>query len=896
MTDQPDEVIIIKFILDAQKAIADSKSLEAETEKIRTQLQLLSATSGQSFKNLAAAMQTQKLQQYNAEIAKIRAQLQTNIATVKGNTTAIIQYHQSAVAAMSAVKAAYTQTGQAINQASQQLQQANKQWQQSLQQTNASAKSAGGGFGILGQAIGTALGFSAVQMVQKVIGAIGNLIQYLNEAAQSGYEFAKGMFQLEIGVNALRRAGTDISFAEVLAQLQKLKSEFGIFATKDLVVGASAFLNLNRDMGFTKEQLFSLQDAIATLAVVNGRSMDEVQKTVALALSSGYTEGLQRLGVSINRVTIAEEAARLGWDKGYTALTEQQRALATYNLVLRKTAVYSDDLLKYQETLPGKIDTLTASITDLNAATGEGLLPLQRFGKELELIKATFLNWMVENSAIINFFERWDTFSAGWKNILGSFSEVPSNNPITFFKNLSGAIKEAVGEYKNLWDSMRGEVKVAVKPIGITQFESKELTEDQVEAVENAGQEILDLQEQYDIDRRDMAIDLQRDLAEIEQDGADKIEDIMADHAQKMLDISNKASDQIRDAQLRYDLDVQQAWDDYYSNLASAAESHSNKLLKIEEDYQEKLKRLKEGFLMDLEDALHERDARQVLRLIRQYNLDRTQATRERDQNLREEARAYEEQLHELDRQRRDRLKKLREELDLRLRMIATQRDRELALEVEKYNHEMAQQAEKNRKDREERLLKYQEDLNDLDLHLKDRIQKLVDALINENNITAEGLNNILGTISSYLGPGGAATKVYDFFVQYAQAAIAAAMGAMAMLSTINMMPGSYWYSEHTNPPANPFKTPNKAKGGIEYADKPTTALFGEAGPELALFMPLSGGIGSLSASTKIPAPEMKQGDKGKLMVEVLLGAGLEGRIINKALNETANVVLRSIK
>jgi hypothetical protein len=40
----------------------------------------------------------------------------------------------------------------------------------------------------------------------------------------------------------------------------------------------------------------------------------------------------------------------------------------------------------------------------------------------------------------------------------------------------------------------------------------------------------------------------------------------------------------------------------------------------------------------------------------------------------------------------------------------------------------------------------------------------------------------------------------------------------------------------------------------------------------------------------------MKQGDKGKLMVEVLLGAGLEGRIIDRTLNNVANVVLRSIK
>ena len=38
---------------------------------------------------------------------------------------------------------------------------------------------------------------------------------------------------------------------------------------------------------------------------------------------------------------------------------------------------------------------------------------------------------------------------------------------------------------------------------------------------------------------------------------------------------------------------------------------------------------------MDLEEALHERDARQILRAIRQYNLQKKQAKRENDINYR---------------------------------------------------------------------------------------------------------------------------------------------------------------------------------------------------------------------------------------------------------------------
>jgi hypothetical protein len=83
----------------------------------------------------------------------------------------------------------------------------------------------------------------------------------------------------------------------------------------------------------------------------------------------------------------------------------------------------------------------------------------------------------------------------------------------------------------------------------------------------------------------------------------------------------------------------------------------------------------------------------------------------------------------------------------------------------------------------------------------------------------------------------------------------------------------------------------------MEIATKPTAAVFGEKEPELALFLPLSK-IAGLSATTKAPLPEMKTGagGKGKAQVEILLGAGLEGRIVDKALGDVADVIIRRIR
>ena len=93
MTDQTTEThtIIYKYILDAQDAVAKAKSLQAETEKIRTELQLMAANSKMSFKELANAMQTQRLEQYKAAIAGIKSELATNLTTVKNNAAGIIK-------------------------------------------------------------------------------------------------------------------------------------------------------------------------------------------------------------------------------------------------------------------------------------------------------------------------------------------------------------------------------------------------------------------------------------------------------------------------------------------------------------------------------------------------------------------------------------------------------------------------------------------------------------------------------------------------------------------------------------------------------------------------------------------------------------------------------------
>ena len=110
-----------------------------------------------------------------------------------------------------------------------------------------------------------------------------------------------------------------------------------------------------------------------------------------------------------------------------------------------------------------------------------------------------------------------------------------------------------------------------------------------------------------------------------------------------------------------------------------------------------------------------------------------------------------------------------------------------------------------------------------------------------------------------------------------------------------------FWQSEHSYYPSSPSSstgphTGPHAQGGIEYASKPTTAVFGEAGPELALFLPLRGGLGSISTKTQTNVPEVKTEEKGKVEIDVLLSPDLEATITDNTMNKVADVILRRMR
>ncbi len=728
------------------------------------------------------------------------------------------------------------------------------------------------GFGDISKFVfGSILGITALSVIR-------GLITGLQQAAVSAFELAKGMFQLEVGVRALQRAGVDITIKEMYQQIENLRMSFGTFSRKELIVGAGAFLNLNRDMGFTKEQLFELQGAIATLATVNGRSMDEVQKTVALALSSGYTEGLQRLGVSINRVTIAQEAATLGFRGGYNALTEQQRALATYNLVLRKTAIYQEDLLEFQKQSPGQIQRGKAAWEDLKATVGDKLLPAWAWLNKIfadawlaissmnGIIQVTTQNmgkWGVVIQALINPF---NTFIAITKAMftsaqdvlvaltdLGNFNFEELGRKIQ--ENFSRAFTEITG------GSMLGDTSQSAEE------EAQRAMETINESIANHADDIEKIIEDSAEERIKIEEDLQRDLEDITRDGIRDRENLERDHARKIADINRNAARDIAEAQRKYGYDLARLKEEENKRIQDVIDKYREKELEDEIDFQEKMRKLREELIFDLEEAVRSRDAVAIRRLQRRYAFDKEELIRDFQLEKEERERAYQRELEDARRQNEDKRKELAIAFQQKMEDIALQREYELREEEIKHQENLEDLRRRLAEQREDRIRAYRQDLQDLNESLSDRLRKIAEAMAKEIELTAAGANAVYEVLRSYYGPGGLIDDLFNY------------------------------YNEARNKlPANPSgggtgtggtsSTPGFAFGGSMLAMSPTTIRVGETVPEMVQVTPLMQRNTSFS--------DLKSGGagmNGNMRISIMLSPGLEGKIIEDTLSQFEGIL-----
>ncbi|MHA2404026.1 MAG: hypothetical protein ACXADH_13605, partial [Candidatus Kariarchaeaceae archaeon] len=549
-----------------------------------------------------------------------------------------------------------------------------------------------------------------------VLGALRQLIQGFKEAAEAGAELARSFLDISVNARALVREGGEFLPSEWIQRAKDLSEVFTQFSQKDINSAVSQLIRLGRQADLTDKEIQGLIDQTLTLATVTGQDAADAANAVATAVESGYARGLKELVGAIDETTIAQEAIRRGLANTEDEVDKNIRALTVLTLLQEEAGVIGGDLTLIQDALTGKYLENKNAVETLRASIGESLLPqmvglqsilvglltfLDQSVKGLQLLAAAFIAVkMVGDELILTIWKLGGLFQA----LLH-----PIDTATAFIDVFREKFEEAL---RNINPVLLGDAASEIDRIG----QSASSATPKIEELSDAFEKAL-------IKAREIFISLGNDIAKINRK-----------FQQQILDDTDKFNFDLQKLYEKLQFDIAKVNRTFNDKLAEAQDDYRDKELEAEEDFQEKMRKLREDFLFNLEDALRERDARQILRLIRQFNLRKGQLEREHEIDKEQRKRQFEDQIEDIKRQREIRLRELQIEYQFRRAQMEAA---------------FAEEQRLRARDHEERL-------REEAIQAKERFAKLIRELQDGGKLTEEEAATISAMFEEFFGPDGA--------------------------------------------------------------------------------------------------------------------------------------------
>jgi hypothetical protein len=226
----------------------------------------------------------------------------------------------------------------------------------------------------------------------------------------------------------------------------------------------------------------------------------------------------------------------------------------------------------------------------------------------------------------------------------------------------------------------------------------------------------------------------------------------------------------------------------------------------------------------------------------------------------------------------------------------------EFALKQQRYDEDSALKRQRMEEDHALEMQRLREQLDE-------KLKLAADKIAEEYGINAEGAKAIYDLLAKYYGSDGALAKLTalgysamleqsNSFLAQLSNVIAQYQGLMSQMASVTYpvsslagMGGLSNPGGYVNPSlagmgglANPY---GYAKGGSFIATRPTSALFGEAGPELVTITPLS----QIGKGITPSAGSGRSAGMNKIVVDVNLSPDLEARVVAKSLDSAAEIV-----
>lgn len=686
---------------------------------------------------------------------------------------------------------------------------------------------------------------------------------FFTTAIKEARDFEATLYRISNVERVLSLEGIDITVQGLKKGIHDIQDALPIFAKEDIAQLVGAVATTTKELGYTEEEILKLSAAIGILNVnsTSTETLLQTQARVTNSLISPQAKSIGDLGLSFGQAKIEAKAFEmqiLETGESFKDLTEKEKQQIKLQIVF-DTAQISDTpvaelreeieraggdlqaLNNYLESNDAKLYENAAAWSDLKVAIGQTILPFIPLLTDFFQFLTDGINGgkvlLIEFGAIVNTLGQiwasiWSGNAMTFKEFISAFEtgieefrafytgqffkEVPDNAPDWFTKNYAPLIEESADTATAAIDEMTA---------------AAEDTEEAQKALDDLDQKIEDIIVDAKHAKEDLDLKLEQKQDDLDTEYNRKAEDAARDHADKLADIDTDARQKAEDAKRKAREDEKKA----------------------ERDLLQKLKELRERFLLDLEDALRERDARQVLRLIKEYKLEK--------QNI-------------LDRKKLDDQER-KERLAEELRTIEIERQRKIEQEQIDYQRKLADLALQKQREQEELALWYAREQEDIQRNIDQKLEKLIAGYIAEGQLTEEHQAAITAILAKHFGNNMA---LVDQMVAYMQSRFAQ-MASMSLQT-----PVIYPNPQGTKGAAGVGSGRRYAEGGSVIADRPTTATFGERGLEMATFTPL----GRNGKDVSKVFGDLGGAMGGNLQLGIMLSPDLRAEIINTTMDKVA--------
>lgn len=745
------------------------------------------------------------------------------------------------------------------------------------------------------------------------------------KATEAAVEFSKTQLALAVGLREMRRrSGEAPMFAEVITQIEDMTNRFdGLYSKMDFSEAYATTISKLGRLGASFEQVNQVVEASAVLAQLNEKSLKDTTSALATYLNSGVSQGLEATGVIVGRAADKLAAFEAGLKSAtLDGIDPAAKALIRLQFIAKQIDPQLAELSERPDIIANSWDEANNRVKDSTIELGTVFSPFvikfkQGWADLLEFLSKYVVP--ILQDAFVFILDRVGAFAGQTIYLFAMMSEQ--------IKRLANG-EDLIG-FKEFWvgfgEAAEKGSKAATKSIendfikgsqdAIAAFADKDVeflgpiiptdgdSEEIKEFWSKLFQDINELIRDYNRDLVQAELDYKQELVDIDEEYAQKRLDIERDYQEKLQDLARKNQQEIADEYRKYQQRIQDTEREYNQKLQDANAEFRENEIDAEDEFQKKLKRLREDFLFDLEDAVRERDARQIMNLIRRYNMQRERLIEDFKDEKQEREDNYKDQLEEIKLWRQRRLEELAIEHTRRLEEIAIQYQREREEAARNREQELAETEEWRDEQRADALRAYEQELEDLKQHFADRMTEILTSLMDEKEIQTKYADEIAALIKKTFGPGGKIENDFKNFNKVVDESVAKATEAIDM---INKLEESLKIPEESSTPESSVPESNNqlpdTKDKIETPEDrqlpdTTNNVPGTNGVSSIINSGVTNPSSMMSDSSGLRTPAATSvGSTGIGKIEVYLSEGLEAKITEQTMSELIDVIAQARK